>query len=1026
MPTAGQEVTFTWNVTAFAIEKILVVRTSFAQPISVTVLITETYTNLPTNVDGTFTDNPGAGTWHYSLRYTASVDPEVQSVDAVSVTWPTAGTEDSNWSFVRQKNPLLGSEDGNWSTLEPTPPTADGLWSSLRQTSLTEDGSWSFPRAIISDTGPSSDGDWSGIESISILPGNNPPVLRPFSDWIIEVGEAFTLDMDAYGSDPDADTLTYTVTSDNAFTSIVSGSGNEYTFQGQSVGVSTITVVVSDGAITAAQTFTVAVVAEVVGNRPPFIEQLAVEFVEAGTRGDKSFVNQRGLGDPDGDYVRVLIEFVANPIFHAFVSGGDTIFIDGLQVGVGQLTVIPVDEHGLRGPSATLTIVVYQSEIGNRPPVCTSGPRIGTDSLNTSRRRLSIEYDLSPYLSDPDGDRVFISRADYDSVHGGDVSLTVDGSNVLHISYDAQWAAGVVEITPTDEHGLSGDPCHFVLYIGYFRDQDSNDDRYPAVILPIPNIIVCATEEYDYDITDYIYQSAGARPNYRFIPEFNSAGITVRHYTDTATMTRVFAHITSTQVGAARINFHIRDGYHGNSNTDSFVIFVEDCDPTTDSVWSPGPLRFATPARTIDGPWAPLAEVIFEVTENSNWSSLAFRTPDVIALTPTIDLKANGQDVLTVAAGTEVTISWIATNAASVTLDLLDDDMDPVTGHPLTGSFSSVFTTVGTHVYEGMAIGAEGTASDTVAITVTDAGLPTRDGQWSAVVPLSQVTGPTINSQWSVLIGQFVPGDHEIFIRSNDYLPCHDSGVYISWNIIGADRADRLAVFEDDVQIALLLGGAHNGEWAGTQYIPSRYRPGGNIVTYRLSASRRSVQRVVNQALVASLTTALAALDTSFNAALDVLVTRFSERSAARSAYTSAVSATSSALSALNSAQIAYDNSASIAASRLSGLNSANSRLSSALSSLASAVSAASSAQSTYNSDLAAYNSDLSTLDSCYAANPTNQATACASEYSAAQSSFSTATSSYNALQSANSAVSTAQSAADSAQFAQRYCTGRL
>ena len=705
MPTAGQEVTFTWNVTAFLIGQILVVRTGFTAPISVSTLITEPHNNLST--DGTFTDNPGAGIWRYALLYTTSLDPDIsvevlEPIDYVTVTWPTGETTDSNWSFVRQKNPP-NTEDGNWSTLRTLiPATTDSAWSFLRQIGPTEDGLWSFPRAIISASGPSSDGNWSGIEFISILPGQNPPILRPFSDWIIEDGESFILDMDNYGSDADGDALTYTVTSNNAFTSVVAGSGNRYTFQGQSIGVSTITVVVSDGTTTATQTFTVTVVAEVVGNRPPFIDELAVEFVEVGTRGDKSFVNQRGLGDPDGDYVRVLIEFVANPLFHAFVSGGDTIFIEGLKVGIGQLTVIPVDEHGLRGPSATLTIVVYQTTAANRPPVCIGGPRIGTNSHNTGRHRLSIDYDLSPHLSDPDNDRVFVSDVDYDNVHGGDVSLTVDGNNVLHVSYDVQWAAGIIEITPTDEHGLSGDPCHFILYIGYFRD--GNDDRYPAIILPIPDITVCATEDYDYDITDYIYQSAGASPNYRFIPEFNSAGVIVQRFTDTATMTKVFAHITSTQVGGARVTIQVQDGSHGNSNTETLVIFVQDCDPTTDSVWSPGPLRFAAPPQTIDGPWAPLAEVIFDVTEDSNWSSLVFQTPTVV-LAPTIDLKANGQDALIVATGTQVTISWIATNAVSVTLDLLDDTVDPVTGHLLTGSFSSVFTTIGTHVYQGMAIG---------------------------------------------------------------------------------------------------------------------------------------------------------------------------------------------------------------------------------------------------------------------------------------------------------------------------------
>ena len=419
------------------------------------------------------------------------------------------------------------------------------------------------------------------------------------------------------------------------------------------------------------------------------------------------------------------------------------------------------------------------------------------------------------------------------------------------------------------------------------------------------------------------------------------------------------------------------------------------CELTTDSTWSPGPLRFASPDATVDGPWAPLAEVILEViTQDGNWSNLVFRTPTV-ALTPTIDLKANGQDALTVVAGTAVTISWVATNAVSVTLDLLDDNVDPVTGYPLIGSSASVFTTIGTHVYEGIAIGSEDTASDTVIVTVTDGGLPTRDSQWSPVAPLSQITGPTIHSQWSVLIGQFVPEDHEIFIRSNDYFPCHDSGVYISWNIIGANRTDRLAVFEDGTQIALLLGGTHNGEWGGTRYIPSRYRPGGNTVTYRLSASRRSVQQVVNQALVTRLRAVIEALDTRISTAFSVLATRLSARSAARSAYSSAQSVTSSA-----------QNNRDVANSILTFRTDV---LSDRASTRASALSARNSAES-------ALSTAASTAESCIRANIDTYATSCASEIAAFNGATTTLASAVTAYNSANSAYNSALNLFNSAQ----------
>ena len=215
---------------------------------------------------------------------------------------------------------------------------------------------------------------------------------------------------------------------------------------------------------------------------------------------------------------------------------------------------------------------------------------------------------------------------------------------------------------------------------------------------------------------------------------------------------------------------------------------VASATPTNDSDWSF--LRRVVPGLTTDSRWGPVTRLTFFGTTDSEWSDIDFRTP-LPALLPTIDIKANNQDVLEVVAGTQVSISWVATNALSVTLDLLGDGIPPVTGHPLTGSFASIFTIVGTHIYQGTAIGAGGTATDTVEITVTPAILPTTDSQWSLIQSLSAVIGDTIDSEWSSIIEQFAPGEHDLFIRSTNYMPCHDEGVWISWNITGANSRDQ-------------------------------------------------------------------------------------------------------------------------------------------------------------------------------------------------------------------------------------------
>ena len=496
----------------------------------------------------------------------------------------------------------------------------------------------------------------------------------------------------------------------------------------------------------------------------------------------------------------------------------------------------------------------------------------------------------------------------------------------------------------------------------------------------------------------------------------------------------------------------------GDLTEDSDWSSVASATPTNDSDWSF--LRRVVPGLTTDSRWGPVTRLTFFGTTDSEWSDIDFRTP-LPALLPTIDIKANNQDVLEVVAGTQVSISWVATNALSVTLDLLGDGIPPVTGHPLTGSFASIFTIVGTHIYQATAIGAGGTATDTVEITVTPAILPTTDSQWSGVTTIGVspttdsdwsdlgATGPTTDSQWSLIqslsavLGETIDGqwsslvpiepigDRETFIRSNNYFPCHDEGVRITWGVNGARTSDEFAVLEDGDVLASRGASVHDGTWSGSRLRPSMYRPGGNTVTYTIRVTRRSTVRVIDQAEVARLRAERERVQAAFTAAQAVLVSRLSARSAARRTHNSAVSATTTAQTTLAaadraaaSAQTTYDSAVSATSSALSDLRSGQNILRTAQMATTDARSALASAQSTYTSALSAYNSDLSALNSCYADHPPeDQAVECASEYSAAQSSFATATSAFNAQESAEDAL---DDALDAQQIANDAIPGLL
>ena len=578
--------------------------------------------------------------------------------------------------------------------------------------------------------------DWSALSRMTPASDTNrAPILREFSDRIVEVNGNFSIDIDDYASDPDGDFLSYAVTGNNNFVAIADLPQGVYRFTGNSVGITTVTVTASDAALSTTRTFSIRVVEEQVGNRPPSIDELPVQFVRLGDTDDIGFPSQRGLSDPDGDYVYVDINYVQNSIYYARVSGGDTIFYEGLQVGIGTLEVFPVDEHGLRGTARNMVIVVYESTAGNRPPVCAPIPNYQLPRQSDTAR--TVTYDLSSYFSDPDRDRVFIARVDYDRVHGSNVSMYADANNVLHISYATRFAAGVVEITPSDEHGLRGEPCYFVLYIGYNFDSSSNDDRYPAVILPIPNVVVCLGVDFNYELTDYVFSPNAPQSRINYTVNYGPGRLGVEHYIGTTDPTRKFAHITNSRVGISEIGARIRDGYHGDSNNENFFITVEDCSVTTDSEWSTLERMAPIDGGTTDSEWSTLERMdVFTppiTTTDSEWSTLE-RMPRFIP--PIITTNSEWSTLERMDAFVPPIIT---TDSEWSTLERMVSFIPPTEDGPWSdvlitptqdGPWSSIITTPTQ----------DGPWSD-VLIT------PTQDGPWSNVL----IT-PTQNGPWSSII----------------------------------------------------------------------------------------------------------------------------------------------------------------------------------------------------------------------------------------------------------------------------------
>ena len=146
----------------------------------------------------------------------------------------TDATLDSEWSSLEEMTPFLeASTDSDWSSLARIipflEPSTDSDWSPLVN----------FPREA------STDSDWSSLERMTL---NSPPVCATLPDRTVVNGQSVNVDLSAFLSDPDGDSITIEVSENDANISIsnLNASRHSFTINGLSVGTATVTVVPID------------------------------------------------------------------------------------------------------------------------------------------------------------------------------------------------------------------------------------------------------------------------------------------------------------------------------------------------------------------------------------------------------------------------------------------------------------------------------------------------------------------------------------------------------------------------------------------------------------------------------------------------------------------------------------------------------------------------------------------------------------------------------------------------------------
>ena len=268
----------------------------------------------------------------------------------------------------------------------------------------------------------------------SVTVPNRGPVARDtVAARTIEVGEAATVDMSPFFSDPDGDELAYTaVTSDGALaTAEVSGSVIRVTAVAKGSAMVTVTATDTEGAA-ATQSFGVTV-----PNRIPVaVGAIAAQTVEVGQ--EVSLEMGSFFTDPDGDPLAYEVA-TGNPAVAAAAAGDRAVTVAAVAKGSTTVTVTATDTEG---SAATQSFAVT---VPNRPPLAA-----GTIPARTMEAGDEATLDMASFFTDPDGDPLGYAVVVSDAA----VVAASAAEGAVVLSAVAKGEA-MVTVTGTDTEGLT-------------------------------------------------------------------------------------------------------------------------------------------------------------------------------------------------------------------------------------------------------------------------------------------------------------------------------------------------------------------------------------------------------------------------------------------------------------------------------------------------------------------------------------------------------------------------------------------